>query len=125
MDTLGYVLPIVFGAVAISVLAYVPAYVHDLVWCFEHCRYIDQMRGDSTPGVLPTVCYLQAAGSLVASFATLCVTLRYKRLMSKNIKIGNHRFVSANYELDDNMVRVYFSGGSIGLKRECYFCSTL
>ena len=55
-------------------------------------RYIDQMRGDSTSGVLPTVCYLQAAGSLLASFATLCVTLRYKRLISKNQKIRESQF---------------------------------
>ena len=92
MDTLGYVLPIAFGAVTISVLAYVPVYVHDRVWCLEQCRYIDQMKDDSTPGVLPTVCYLQAAGSLLASFETLCVTLRYKRLISKNQKIRESQF---------------------------------
>ena len=85
MDAVVYVLPVVWGLPPTIVSAYFQAFVYDRQWFFEQCAYIDQMRG--VPGLLPTLCYLQVAGSCAASFAALLVTLRDKKPISKNQEI--------------------------------------
>ena len=65
IDAVVCVLPVVWGLPPTIVSAYFQAFVYDRQWFFEQCAYIDQMRG--VPGLLPTLCYLQVAGSCAAS----------------------------------------------------------
>ena len=104
MDAVGYILPVVWGLPPIIVAVYFQAFVHDRLWFFEQCTYIDQMRG--VPGLLPTLCYLQVAGSLSASFAALFVTLRDKKLVSKNQEIWGITVLSV-----PTMIWAMYGGG--------------
>ncbi|CAB9521064.1 expressed unknown protein [Seminavis robusta] len=86
VDALGYVLPIAWGLPFILGTAYVDAVLYDRPWFFEQCQYIDQMRG--FPGIQPQLCYLQVAASLAASYGSLFVTLRDKKLITKNQELA-------------------------------------
>ena len=89
VDTVGYVLPVVWGLPFILPTAYLDAILYDRPWFFEQCQYIDQIRNDGgTPGILPCLCYLQVALSLAASYRALFVTLRDKKLITKNQELA-------------------------------------
>ena len=85
LDALAYVSPVAWGLPVILATAYYQSYLHDRPWFFEHCLYVDQVRG--VPGLQPNLCYLQVAASLAASYGALFVTLRDKRLITKNQEI--------------------------------------
>ena len=85
LDAMAYVSPVAWGLPAILATAYYQSYLHDRPWFFEHCLYVDQVRG--VPGLQPNLCYLQVAASLAASYGALFVTLRDKRLITKNQEI--------------------------------------
>ena len=82
IDTFGYVLPVIWVLPFILPTAYVDAILYNRSWFFEQCNYIDETRG--FPGMLPCICYLQVALSLAASYGALFVTLRDKKLITKN-----------------------------------------
>lgn len=86
VDTLGYVLPVVWGLPFILPTAFLDAILYNRPWFFDQCQYIDQMRG--FPGILPCLCYLQVALSLAASYGALFVTLRDKKLITKNQELA-------------------------------------
>ena len=82
IDTLGYVLPVIWGLPFILPTAYLDAILYNRSWFFEQCHSIDQTLG--VVGMLPCLCYLQVALSLAASYGALFVTLRDKKLITKN-----------------------------------------
>ena len=86
VDALGYVLPVVWGLPFILPTAYTDAILYDRTWFFEQCQYIDQMKG--VPGMNANLSYLQVVLSLAASYGALFVTLRDKKLISKNQELA-------------------------------------
>lgn len=86
LDALGYVLPVIWGLPFILPTAYFDAVLYDREWFFNQCQYIDQMKG--VPGMNSSLCYLQVILSLAASYAALFVTLRDKKLISKNQELA-------------------------------------
>ena len=81
IDALGYVLPIAWGMPAVASTGYIASVLHDRPWFLDQCLYIDQMTGQS--GLNANICYLQVFTSLAASYGSLFVTLRDKKLISK------------------------------------------
>ena len=86
VDALGYVLPVIWGLPFILPTAYFDAVLYDREWFFNQCQYIDQMKG--VPGMNASLCYLQVILSLAASYGALFVTLRDKKLISKNQELA-------------------------------------
>ena len=81
VDALGYVLPIAWGMPVVASTGYIASVLHDRPWFFEQCLYIDQMTGQ--PGINANICYLQVMASFAASYGSLFVTLRDKKLITK------------------------------------------
>jgi hypothetical protein len=86
VDAMGYVLPVAWGLPPLLITFYVATVAHDRAWFFEQCQYIDQMRG--VPGMNAELNYLQVVTSMAASYGSLFVTLRDKKLISKNQELG-------------------------------------
>ncbi|KAL3802563.1 hypothetical protein ACHAW5_010956 [Stephanodiscus triporus] len=86
VDAVGYVLPVAWGLPPLLITFFVSAIVHDRAWSFEQFEYIDRMRG--VPGMNAEVNYLQVATSVAASYGSLFVTLRDKKLITKNQELG-------------------------------------
>ena len=86
VDAIGYVLPVAWGLPLVLGTAYLDAVLYDREWFFNQCQYIDQVRG--FPGIQANLSYLQVAASVAASYGSLFVTLRDKKLISKNQEIG-------------------------------------
>ena len=86
VDAAGYVLPVAWALPLVLFTGYIDAIVYDREWFFNQCQYIDQMRG--FPGIGAQLNYLQVATSLAASYGSLFVTLRDKKLISKNQELG-------------------------------------
>jgi len=86
VDAIGYVLPVAWGLPLVLGTAYLDAVLYDREWFFSQCQYIDQVRG--FPGIQANLSYLQVAASVAASYGSLFVTLRDKKLISKNQEIG-------------------------------------
>ena len=81
VDTMGYVFPVAWGLPFVLVTGYVDAVLYDRTWFFEQCQYIDQMNG--VPGMQANLSYLQILTSLAPSYGALFVTLRDKKLITK------------------------------------------
>jgi hypothetical protein len=86
VDAMGYVLPVAWGLPPLLITFYVAAIAHDRAWFFEQCRYIDATRG--APGMGAELSYLQVATSAAASYGSLFVTLRDKKLISKGQELA-------------------------------------
>lgn len=86
IDAFGYVLPVAWGLPPLLITFYVNVVAHDRTWFFEQCRYVDEMRG--VPGMNAELSYLQVAASVAASYGSLFVTLRDKKLITKNQELG-------------------------------------
>merc|ERR1719356_142050 len=81
LDTIGYIGPIAFGMPLIAATGYLASVAHDRVWFLQQCQFIDQTMIGS--GMQSHIFYQQLSTSLGASYASLFVTLRDKRLISK------------------------------------------
>lgn len=79
-DALGYVLPIAWGLPVIGSTAYQTSIAHDRHWFLDYCHHIEVTTGFP---FLASVAYLQVLASLAASYGALFVTLRDKKLISK------------------------------------------
>jgi hypothetical protein len=86
VDAVGYVLPVAWGLPPLLITFFVAAIVHDRAWFFEQLEYIDRMRG--VPGMNADVNYLQVMTSVAASYGSLFVTLRDKKLITKKQELG-------------------------------------
>jgi len=86
VDALGYVLPIGWGFIPVISTGYIASVLHDRPWFMEQCSYIDQVTG--THGINANICYLQVLTSMAASYGSLFVTLRDKKLISKQQELG-------------------------------------
>lgn len=80
-DAMGYVLPIAWGLPVIGSTGYQVSFAHDREWFMNYCQYITDVTG--IPFLSNTV-YLQVLASLAASYGALFVTLRDKKLVTKN-----------------------------------------
>lgn len=79
-DTLGYVVPIAWGLPVILWTGYQFSYLHDRSWFLEECGIVFQNTGVSFQA---NICYLNLLASMAASYGSLFVTLRDKKLISK------------------------------------------
>ena len=86
VDVLGYVLPVGWGLLPVVGTGIIGSVLHDRQWFFEQCVYIDQMTGQ--PGLNASIVYLQVMTSLAASYASLFVTLRDKKLIGKQQELA-------------------------------------
>jgi hypothetical protein len=81
IDTLGYVFPVAWGAPLILATGYISCILHDRSWFLDQCAFIDEQM--SFPGMQSHIFYQQLSTSLAASYASLFVTLRDKKLITK------------------------------------------
>ena len=86
IDTLGYVFPVAWGLPLIVATGFIASVMHDRPWLLEQCQFIDQMT--ESPGMQSHIFYQQLSTSLAASYASLFVTLRDKRLISKTQELA-------------------------------------
>ena len=86
VDTLGYVFPVAWGMPLIVATGYIACILHDRAWFMDQCQFIDQQLGYS--GMRSHIFYQQLSTSLAASYASLFVTLRDKKLISKTQELG-------------------------------------
>lgn len=86
IDTLGYVFPVAWGMPLIAATGLVSCVIHDRSWFIEQCLFIDSQL--QYPGFQSHVFYQQLSTSLAASYASLFVTLRDKKLISKTVELG-------------------------------------
>lgn len=84
-DALGYVLPIAWGLPVIGATAYQTSFAHDRLWFLEYCQNIEVSTGFP---FLASISYLQVLASLAASYGALFVTLRDKKLISKQQEVA-------------------------------------
>ena len=81
IDAMGYVFPVAWGMPLIAATGVIASVLHDRLWFLEQCQFIDQMMGST--GMRSHIFYQQLSTSLAASYASLFVTLRDKRLVTK------------------------------------------
>ena len=86
IDTLGYVFPVAWGMPLIAATGWNSCVIHDRSWFIEQCLFIDSQL--HYPGFQSHVFYQQLSTSLAASYASLFVTLRDKKLISKTVELG-------------------------------------
>lgn len=84
LDAVGYVLPIAWGLLPVVLTGINVSVLHDREWFLGQCEIISQSEG---MGFQAHVSYQQVAASMAASFGSLFVTLRDKKLISKNAEI--------------------------------------
>jgi len=83
VDKFGYIFPVAFGMPLIVMTGYFASVAHDRVWYLEQCQFIDATF-DGVNGMQSHIFYQQLSTSLGAAMASLFVTLRDKKLISKN-----------------------------------------
>ena len=88
VDTMGYVFPVAWGMPLILMTGYIASILHDRSWFLEQCQFIDSLRGSPSGVMQSHIFYQQLSTSLAASYASLFVTLRDKRLISKTQELG-------------------------------------
>lgn len=81
IDTLGYVFPVAWGAPLILATGFISCILHDRSWFLDQCAFIDEQM--TFPGMQSHIFYQQLSTSLAASYASLFVTLRDKKLITK------------------------------------------
>ena len=86
IDTFLYVFPIAWGMPLILSAGIIACVLHDRAWYLEQCQFIDQQL--QYPGMRSHIFYAQLSASLAASYASLFVTLRDKKLISKTQELG-------------------------------------
>lgn len=86
-DKIGYIFPVAFGMPLIAMTGYLASIAHDRAWFLEQCQFIDRVL-TGTPGMQSHIFYQQLSTSLGASYASLFVTLRDKRLISKDQELA-------------------------------------
>ncbi|KAL7542716.1 hypothetical protein ACHAWF_007234 [Thalassiosira exigua] len=87
LDKLGYIFPVAFGMPLIAMTGYLASVAHDRTWFLEQCRFVDEAL-TGAPGMRSHIFYQQLSTSLGASYASLFVTLRDKKLISKNQELA-------------------------------------
>jgi len=83
VDTLGYVFPVAWGMPLIVSTGYIASVWHDRPWFMEQCLFIDHGMGVAEGSMQAHIFYQQLSTSLAASYASLFVTLRDKKLINK------------------------------------------
>ena len=86
IDTLGYVFPVAWGMPLIAATGLISCVIHDRAWFMEQCQFIDAQIHH--PGMQSHIFYQQLSTSLAASYASLFVTLRDKKLINKMQELG-------------------------------------
>lgn len=87
VGTIGYILPIAFGLPFIAYAGYIASIAHDRTWFLEQCQFIDHsVTGIS--GMRSHIFYVQLSNSVAAAYASLFVTLRDRKLISKNKELA-------------------------------------
>ena len=87
MDKIGYIFPVAFGMPLIATTGYLASVAHDRAWFFQQCQFIDESLTHA-PGMQAHIFYQQLSTSLGAAYASLFVTLRDKRLISKTQELA-------------------------------------
>jgi len=85
VDALAYVFPVAWGLPFVLATGWVDAVLYNRDWFFEQCQYIDQQTG--APGMQANLCYLQVLASFGPAMGALFVTLRDKKLISKQQEV--------------------------------------
>ncbi|KAL9188110.1 hypothetical protein ACHAXT_006488 [Thalassiosira profunda] len=87
MDKIGYIFPVAFGMPLIAMTGFLASVAHDRYWFLEQCRFIDDTFA-GVNGMQAHIFYQQLSTSLGAAMASLFVTLRDKKLISKNQELA-------------------------------------
>lgn len=117
VDTLGYIFPVAFGLPLVVATGYLASIAHDRAFYFEQCQFIDKvLRVPGTPGMQSHIFYQQLSTSLGASYASLFVTLRDKKLITKNQELaGIALFALPAFVW--SVYTTYYFGGSLMMER--------
>jgi hypothetical protein len=83
IDIMGYVFPVAFGLPLIAATGYIASIWHDRPWFLEQCLFVDSQMGVEPGSMQAHIFYSQVITSMAASFASLFVTLRDKKLINK------------------------------------------
>eukprot|EP00521_Asterionellopsis_glacialis_P014095 CAMPEP_0195294202 /NCGR_PEP_ID=MMETSP0707-20130614/14325_1 /TAXON_ID=33640 /ORGANISM="Asterionellopsis glacialis, Strain CCMP134" /LENGTH=365 /DNA_ID=CAMNT_0040355103 /DNA_START=33 /DNA_END=1130 /DNA_ORIENTATION=+ len=92
IDAFFYIFPLAFAAPLIIITGFITCVLHDRTWFLEQCQFIDQQM--PYPGMQSHIFYQQLSTSLAAGYGALFVTLRDKKLISKQQEWGGIAIVA-------------------------------
>jgi hypothetical protein len=88
VDTLGYVFPVAWGLPLIAATGFICSIWHDRPWYMVQCLLVDSQMGAAPGSIQAHIFYSQVIASMAASFASLFVTLRDKKLIDKTQELA-------------------------------------